>query len=220
MTAAPASAPMPIDYVADVVCPWCYVGWARLKGALALRPDIDPLIRWRPYQLNPELPEEGVGRKALMAAKFGSDPERLAQVQQALMQQAAEAGIELKPDLIEKSPNTSAAHRLIVWADQEGRGPELAEAVMRAYWTELKDIGDPAVLTDIGAAHGMDREVLERRFAEGAGKDFVRQACDSAARAGVQGVPFMIFGDRVAVSGAHPPEQLVQAIDKARELAA
>jgi predicted DsbA family dithiol-disulfide isomerase len=217
---APEPAPMPIDYVADVVCPWCYIGWARLKATLALRPDIQSLIRWRPYQLNPELPEEGVDRKALMAAKFGDDPERMRAVQDALTQQAADAGIELKPDQIEKSPNTNAAHRLIVWAELEGLGPEVAEAVMRAYWSELRDIGDPSVLIDIGAAHGLDREMLARRFAEGAGKDFVSQACETAMRSGVQGVPFMIFNDRVAVSGAHPPDQLVKAIDKAQELAA
>jgi predicted DsbA family dithiol-disulfide isomerase len=211
---------MPIDYVADVVCPWCYVGWARLKGALELRPEVQGLIRWRPYQLNPELPEEGVERKALMAAKFGTDPERMRTVQEALVQQAADAGIELKPDQIEKSPNTNAAHRLIVWAELEGKGPEVAEAVMRAYWSELKDIGDPEVLTEIGAANGLDREAIARRFADGAGKDFVSQACEAAMRSGVQGVPFMIFNDRVAVSGAHPSEQLALAIDKAREVAA
>ncbi len=219
MTAlAPAS--MPIDYVADVVCPWCYVGWARLRSALAMRPDVEALIRWRPYQLNPELPEDGVDRKALMAAKFGTDPERTRAMHDALIQQASDAGIELKPDAIQKSPNTNAAHRLIVWAELEGRGPDVAEAVMRAYWSELKDIGDPAVLADIGAAHGLDRETIARRFAEGAGKDFVSQACETAVRSGVQGVPFMIFADRLAVSGAQPPEQLAGAIDKARELAA
>ena len=217
---APQPPPMPIDYVADVVCPWCYIGWARLKGALELRPDLKTAIRWRPYQLNPELPEEGVDRQALMQAKFGSDPERMAAMQANLMQQAAEAGLEIRPGEVEKSPNTNAAHRLIIWAELEGKGPETAEAVMHAYWTELRDIGDPKVLTEIGVAQGMDREALERRFAEGAGKDFVTRACETAMRSGVQGVPFMIFGDRVAVSGAHPPEQLVKAIDKATEAAA
>ncbi len=88
---------------------------------------------------------------------------------------------------------------------------------MQAYWSELKDIGDTAVLTEIGAAHGMDREVLARRFAEGAGKEFVARACETAMQSGIQGVPFMIFADKVAVSGAYPPDQLVKAIDKALE---
>ena len=211
---------MDIDFVADVVCPWCYVGWASLQQTMALRPDVSARYRWRPYQLNPELPEEGVDRKALMASKFGTDPDRIGAIHQALQQRAADAGIDLRIDEIEKSPNTNAAHRLIVWAELEGRGPEVAEAVMRAYWTELKDIGDPAVLTEIAAAHGLDREVVAKRFAEGAGKDFVNQACESAARSGVEGVPFMIFADKIAVSGAHAPEQLVKAVDKALEAAA
>jgi predicted DsbA family dithiol-disulfide isomerase len=215
-----ASRQMPIDFVADVVCPWCYVGWAGLKQALALRPSIAPVIRWRPYQLDPDLPEEGVDRKALMESKFGADPERFKTIHTALMERGAASGIELRPGEIEKSPNSNAAHRLIVWAELEGKGPAVAEAVMRAYWSELKDIGDPAVLVEIGAQAGLEREALARRFAEGAGKDFVRQACETAAGSGIGGVPFMIFDDRVAVSGAHPPEQLVLAIDKALEQAA
>ncbi len=181
MTDAPNTVAMDIDYVADVVCPWCYIGWARLKRTLALRPQVRATIRWRPYQLNPELPPEGVDRKALMASKFGDDPERMAAMASNLRQQAAPDGLDLKIDEIEKSPNTNAAHRLIVWADLEGKGPEVAEAVMHAYWTELRDIGDPAVLADIGAAHGLDRDTLLRRYADGAGKDFVDQACETAA---------------------------------------
>ena len=217
--AAPTQA-MDVDFVADVVCPWCYVGWSRLKRTLALRPDIAAQIRWRPYQLNPELPPEGVDRKTLMAAKFGADPDRTRPMLENLQRQAAEDGLELKFDEIEKSPNSNAAHRLIVWAEMEDKGPAVAEAVMRAYWTELKDVGDPQVLTEIGADNGMDREMLARRFADGAGKEFVDRACETATQSGIQGVPFMIFGNRVAVSGAHAPDELVKAMDKAAELAA
>ena len=212
--------PMDVDFVADVVCPWCYIGFERLKQTLALRPQVQANIRWRPYQLNPELPEEGVDREALMASKFGSDPERMREMSEHVRQQAAGAGLDIKPAEIAKSPNTNAAHRLISWAAAEGKAVEVAEAVMHAYWTELKDIGDPDVLTEIGAAHGMDRAVLAHRFAEGAGKEFVTRACETATQSGIQGVPFMIFADKVAVSGAYPPEQLVQAIDKALEPAA
>ena len=211
---------MTVDYVADVVCPWCYVGWARLKRTFALRPGMAFQVRWRPYQLNPELPVEGVDRKALMAEKFGADPDRLAGMHAALMKQAAEDGLDLKFDQIEKSPNTNAAHRLITWAEIEGKGPQVAEAVMRAYFTDLRDIGDVRVLTAIGAENGMDAGAVGRRFEQGAGKDFVDQACDTAMRSGIQGVPFMIFADKIAVSGAHPPEELVKALDKAMELAA
>ena len=217
---APTTQAMDVDFVADVVCPWCYIGWSRLQRTLALRPDIEAQIRWRPYQLNPELPPEGVDRRALMAAKFGDDPDRTRPMLENLQRQAAEDGLELKFEEIEKSPNSNAAHRLIVWAEMEGKGPAVAEAVMRAYWTELKDIGDPKVLIEIGVANGLDPEMLERRFAEDAGREFVDRACETASQSGIQGVPFMIFGNRVAVSGAHAPDQLVQAIDKASELAA
>ncbi len=221
MTETPANAmPMDVDFVADVVCPWCYVGFARLKRTLELRPQVQATIRWRPYQLNPELPAEGVDRKALMISKFGADPGRLGSIQETLAAQAAEDGLDLKFDQIEKSPNTNAAHRLIVWADMEGKGPEAAEAIMHAYWTELRDIGDPEVLIDIGVALGLDRTTLEQRFAEGAGRDFVNQACETAQQSGIQGVPFMIFANKVAVSGAHAPEQLVGAVDKALEVTA
>ena len=217
---AASTTPMDVDFVADVVCPWCYVGFARLKRTLALRPQVDATIRWRPYQLNPELPDEGVDRKALMQSKFGADPDRLGGIQAALTAQAAEDGLDLKFSQIEKSPNTNAAHRLIVWADQEGKGPEAAEAVMHAYWTELRDIGDTEVLVDIGVKLGLDQAVLEQRFRDGVARDFVNQACDTATRSGIQGVPFMIFANRVAVSGAQAPEQLVAAVDKALEIPA
>jgi predicted DsbA family dithiol-disulfide isomerase len=209
--------PMDIDFVADVVCPWCYIGFARLQQTLSMRPGLEANFRWRPYQLNPELPEDGVDRKALMESKFGSDPERMRQMAEHLKDQALRAGLDIKPDEIAKSPNTNAAHRLISWASAEGKAAQVAEAVMHAYWTELKDIGDPEVLIDIGATHGMDREVMAGRFAEGAGKEFVTRACETATQSGIQGVPFMIFADKVAVSGAYPPDQLVKAIDKALE---
>ncbi len=212
-----ASREMAVDFVADVVCPWCYLGWVRMKKTFDLRPGVTPQVRWRPYQLNPELPDEGVDRAALMASKFGDDPERMSAMQGNLERAAAQDGLELKFDQIAWSPNTNAAHRLIVWASLEGKGAEAAEAVMRAYWTELRDIGDPLVLADIGASLGMDRDTLVQRFADGAGKDFVNQACNAAMASGVQGVPFMIFDDKVAVSGAHAPEELVRAIDKALE---
>ena len=211
------TARMDIDFVADVVCPWCYIGWSRLQQTLSLRPDVRANIRWRPYQLDPTLPEEGVDREALMASKFGSDPERMRQMSEHVRQQAAGAGLDIKPAEIKKSPNTNAAHRLIVWAGQEGKAGAVAEAVMHAYWSELKDIGDPEVLADIGASQGMDRETLARRFADGSGKEFVTRAAETAIQSGIQGVPFMIFADKVAVSGAHPPDQLVRAIDKALE---
>jgi len=208
-----------IDFIADVVCPWCYIGWARLKAALALRPDIAAEVTWRPYQLDPTLPEEGVDRAAYMGAKF-PDPEKRRAAMQALNTFAAEDGLDLKLSEIPMSPNTNAAHRLIRWAQGQGRQQAAVEAVMHAYFTELRDIGDPVVLAEIAEAIGMDRMTVLKLLSEGADTEAITREHVTAWRAGVRGVPFTIFDGRVAVSGAESAEHLAAAMDKALEPAA
>ena len=207
---------MQIDFIADVVCPWCYLGWRRLEKALALRPDLQATVTWRPYQLDPTLPEEGVDRKAYYAAKF-PDPERREAGAKVLNAAAAEDGIRWNLADIPVSPNTNAAHRLIRWAQGEGLQGPVLEGVLAAYFTQLRDLGDPVVLADIGEKAGMDRLRLLQAFSEGVDKDAVSRAHFQAHQAGVSGVPFMIFDGKIAVSGAEPPERLVKAIDKALE---
>jgi predicted DsbA family dithiol-disulfide isomerase len=211
--------PLHIDFIADVVCPWCYLGWRRLEKALALRPDVEATIVWRPYQLDPSIPEEGVDRRAYMAAKF-TDPERRKAMVEALTEAAAEEGLDLKLMDIPISPNTNAAHRLIRWAQGQGLQQPVLEAVLRAYFTELRDIGDPLVLADIAQANGMDRMTVLKLLSEGADKDVIGHEHMMAVRAGVTGVPFMIFAGKVAAVGAEAPERLAAAIDKALEMAA
>ena len=209
---------MQIDFIADVVCPWCYLGWRRLEKALALRPDLQATVTWRPYQLDPTLPEEGVDRKAYYAAKF-PDPERREAGAKVLNAAAAEDCITWNLADIPVSPNTNAAHRLIRWAQGEGLQGPVLEGVLAAYFTELRDIGDPMVLADIGEKAGMNRLRLLQAFSEGVDKDAVSREHFQAHQAGVSGVPFMIFDGKIAVSGAEPAERLVKAIDKALETA-
>lgn len=210
---------MQIDFIADVVCPWCYLGWRRLEKALAMRPDVKANIVWRPYQLDPTLPEQGVDRKAYMAAKF-PDPERRAAIGKILADAAAEDDIVLNLDAVAVSPNTNAAHRVIRWAQTAGLQEPVLEGVLSAYFTHGKDIGDPVVLADIAGAAGMDRLLVLKLLSEGADKDTITREHQMAHEAGVSGVPFMIFDGKLAVSGAEPPERLVKAIDKALEAAA
>jgi predicted DsbA family dithiol-disulfide isomerase len=207
---------LPIDFVADPVCPWCYLGWARLKTALAERPDLDPQVTWRAYQLDPTIPAEGVERQAYMTAKFG-DPARMAAMSERLEDAAREAGLDLKLDDIPIRPNTNAAHRLIRWAQAQGKGPAVGEAVMRAYWTELRDIGDLEVLADIAGAAGMDRGAVLARLGSGEDRETIDREHEAASRMGIAGVPFTVFAGRIAVSGAEPPERLLLAIDEALE---
>jgi len=210
---------MQIDFIADVVCPWCYLGWRRLEKALALRPDVQANIVWRPYQLDPTLPEEGVDRKAYMAAKF-PDAERRASIGKVLDDAAAEDGITWNLADIPVSPNTNAAHRLIRWAQTAGAQEPVLEAVLAAYFTHGKDIGDPVVLADIAGEAGMDRLTVLRLLSEGADKDTITREHQQAHEAGVSGVPFIIFDGKVAIAGAESPERMAKAIDKALELAA
>ena len=205
--------PLLIDLVADVVCPWCYLGWRRVKSAVALRPDLEPLIVWRPYQLDPSLPDQGVDRKAYMAGKF-KDPVKLKAVHTALVEAGAEEGIVFDFDAIALSPNTSAAHRLIRWAHGAGKQDAVVEALFAAYFTDGRDIGDPQVLAQIGAAAGLDPAMILRLLAEGADKEVIAREHAMAVQGGITGVPFAIFGGKLAVVGAESRENIAQAIDR------
>ena len=163
---------MQIDFIADVVCPWCYLGWVRLEKALALRPDVKATIIWRPYQLDPSLPDEGVDRHAYMAAKF-PDAERRQAIGEALTAAAAEDGIVMNLADIPISPNTNAAHRLIRWAQAQGLQQPVLMAVLAAYFTQGRDIGDPLVLADIARQAGMDDVLVLKRLSEDTDKQAI-----------------------------------------------
>ena len=211
--------PLRIDFIADVVCPWCWLGWRRLDKALALRPEVKATIVWRAYQLDPSLPEEGVDRAAAMAAKF-PDPERRRAMAEALAAEAALDGAVLNNDRITRSPNTNAAHRVIRWAQAVGQGPAAVEATFAAYFTEGLDIGDPMVLANIGAAAGIPPALTLDRLARDLDRETVAAEHAAAWREGVTSVPFIIFDGRLSVMGAQPADRLVRVIDTAvREMA-
>jgi predicted DsbA family dithiol-disulfide isomerase len=203
-----------IDLIADMVCPWCFIGWRRLLAASALRPEVDVRITWRPYQLDPTLPEDGVDRAAYMAKKF-PDAARRRQVSEMLVSLAAEDGIEMNFERIARSPNTSAAHRLVRWAQEQNLQAEVLEGLFAAYFTGGRDIGDPETLADIGAAAGLDRLGVLDRLSRGTDREVVAHEHRIALDAGVTGVPFMVFAQKFSVIGAEPANKLVRAIDHA-----
>ena len=207
---------MQIDLVADMVCPWCYVGWVRLKSALAQRPDLEANVVWRPFQLDPSLPESGVDRRAYMAGKF-PDVERRHAIQAALTEAAVGDGIVLNLDRIERSPNTLAAHRLIRWAQEVSCQDPVVEGLFQAYFTDGRDIGDPEVLADIAASVGMDGLSVLDRLSRGTDADTVSGEHQTAVRAGVTGVPYMIFDQKYSVVGAESPVKLLRVIDHTLE---
>ncbi len=213
MSATDGQAPLAIDVISDVVCPWCFIGKRRLEQAVAAAA-IPVAIRWRPYQLDPTIPPEGKSRRDYMAAKFGS-AERIRQIHERLEAAGAGEGIGFAFDRIAVSPNTLDAHRLLRWAGQANVEEAVVEALFRAYFLEGRDIGDHAVLADIAASAGMDRDALLARLIGDEDRAAVREEIEAAQRMGVTGVPTFILAGRYAVVGAQPAESLAEALGRA-----
>jgi predicted DsbA family dithiol-disulfide isomerase len=204
-------APLPIDVVSDVVCPWCYVGKRYLEKAIALKPEIPVTVRFRPYLLNPWVPREGMSREDYLVTKFGS-VERYNTNSQRLIDIAAAAGLDYARGKIKRQPNTIDCHRLIAWAADPAR---MKQRLMELYFSEGADLTDPAVLVAAAAACGMDATEVAQRLATDEDVARIEAEANSTKDAGIQGVPFFIFGNLLAVSGANPPEHLAQAIEQA-----
>lgn len=208
-----ANVPLKIEVAADVVCPWCYLGLARLQKALTLRPGVTTELQWKAYQLRPETAPAGEDYKELMAKKF--DPERMKQIRANMTEMGRELGLNFDFDKITLSPNTNAAHRLIRWAAAEGKMEQVAMAVMKAFFEDGKFIADENVLADIGASCGLDRVAIMEKFRAGIDKDTVTAEYKSVQDAGISAVPHYILGGKVNVEGSWPAEDLVLEMDKA-----
>ena len=213
MDATPAPT-LTIDVVSDVVCPWCFVGKRRLEKALELVPDIAVDIRWRPYQLAPDLPAEGEPRKAYMLKKFG-DPERIRQIHERLTGIGADEGIAFDFDAIAVAPNTLNAHRMILWARAGGAQGAVVEALFKGFFVEGRNLSDPAVLAEIGADAGLDPALLAELFASDADIERTERDIASAQKIGITGVPFFIVGVRYGIAGAEDPQTIAGAIRQA-----
>lgn len=208
---------MQIDVVSDTVCPWCFVGKRRLEEALKQRPDIAFDVRWRPYQLDPLVPKEGVDRKEYMRAKFG-DGDRPKGMGDALRAIGTEVGIPFAFDKQEKRPNTVDSHRLVRWASSVGLQDALVEALFEAFFIDGRDVGDRQVLTEIAAKCGMDAELVEDLLASDADVELVERECQLAGEMGIQGVPAYVIDNRFLLVGAQDAAVLLRVIDKAERL--
>jgi len=204
---------MQIDIISDTVCPWCFIGKRRLDAAVAQRPDLGIEINWRPYLLDPNVPKEGVERRAYFRAKFG-DGERVKGMRDTLKAYGDELGIAFAFDKAEMRPNTIDSHRLIRWASGVGVQDAIVEALFKAYFEDGRDIGDSKVLTDIAASCGMDGELVEDLLASDADLDLVNREAGQAGQLGVQGVPAFVFEGKYMIVGAQDTETLVRYFDK------
>jgi len=208
------SEPLVIDIVSDVVCPWCYVGKKHIEKALANMPDIDAVVRWHPFQLDPSIPAEGYDRKAYMAKKFG-DGGQLKAAHERLEALGNSNGIAFQFDAISRSPNTLDAHRLIRWADEAGVQDAVVSSLFQSYFEEGLDIGDSSILAFIAGKAGMDSDLVAARLETDMDVESIRSEIAEAGRIGVSGVPFFILAQKLAVSGAQPSEVLMDAIRQA-----
>jgi predicted DsbA family dithiol-disulfide isomerase len=209
-------APVRIDIVSDIVCPWCFIGKRRLEKALAMKPDIPVELHWRPYFLNDWIPREGISREQYLTTKFGG-VDRYTAIAQRVAAAAREEGLTYAMDKISRQPNTTDAHRLIRWAESIGKAAEMKQTLMNLYFTEGADLTDRAVLADAAAAIGLDRVKVEAALASDDGVAQIEREAEAAKEAGIQGVPMFIFGGKFAVSGAQSPEYLAEAIERAAQ---
>lgn len=197
--------PIRLDIFSDPVCPWCYVGKANLDRALRQHPDHPFAIQWHPFQLNPDMPAEGVAKRAYLEQKFGGKA-RVDAIHERLREVARNAGVDMDPDKPQRMPNTLNAHRLIHWAGIEGVQQAVVDALMRAYWTEGRDIGDLPTLADIAGENGMDRAATLRLLQSEADADDIQARDQDARQKGVNAVPTFLVAQQYVVSGAQPTE--------------
>lgn len=202
-----------LDIFSDPVCPWCLIGKAHLDRALAAHPEHPFQIEWHPFQLNPDVPAEGVDKRAYLESKFGG-AQKVDQIHDRMRQIAAEAGIDMDPDAPKRQPNTLKAHRLIHWAGLEGRQTAVVSALFRAYWRDGLDIGSDTVLADIAEASGMDRAVALRLLNSDADADDIAARDADARKKGVSAVPTFLIAQQYVVQGAQPPEVWAQVIEE------
>ena len=202
-----------LDIISDPICPWCYIGKTLLDQALAERPDHPFEIEWHPFQLNPDMPEEGMDRRAYLEGKFGGK-EGAVQAYLPVVERAEQAGLKIDFEGITRTPNTLDAHRLIHWAGIEGRQMPVAMALFRAYFEEGRDIGAPDVLADIADSAGMDAAVVLKLLQSTADAGDIRKRDAAFREMGVTGVPCFIVAGKHAVPGCQPPELWLKVIDE------
>jgi predicted DsbA family dithiol-disulfide isomerase len=201
-----------IDIISDVICPWCFIGKRRLEKAIAAH-DGQVKVRWLPFQLNPTMPKEGVGRKEYRTKKFGSW-ERSLELDAQMVAVGETEGIHFAFDRTERTPNTVDPHRLIWLADHQGIQDAIMEALFRAYFTEGRDISNRQTLIDVVADAGLDRNRAEAVLNSNDGLDAIKEAEELSRRHRVDGVPFFIMNGKITLGGAQPPEAFLEAFGK------
>lgn len=200
---------LPIAIVSDIVCPWCFIGKARLETALSQHGLTEKVaITWLPYELNPDMPPEGMDRTAYLDAKFG--PGKRKEIELRLSEAALGSGITFNWARVTKSVNTRMAHMLVAAAATVQRGSEMKAALFKAYFQDGRDIGDPETLVAIAVEQGFDERAAREELANDELRESIVGLEAHAAQVGVTGVPFFIIDGKLAVSGAQTADVWAQ----------
>ncbi len=200
-----------LDIMSDPICPWCYIGKAHLDRALQDHPDHPFAIEWHPFQLNPDMPREGMDRRSYLERKFGGK-EGAVRAYAPVVEHAEKAGLNINFEAMQRTPNTLDAHRLIHWAGIEGRQTAAVSALFKAYFVDARDIGDDEVLADIADSIEMDAAVVTRLLKSDVDAQDIRDRDAHSRKMGVNSVPTFIVANTHAVPGAQPPELWAQVI--------
>ncbi|MBQ4823046.1 DsbA family oxidoreductase [Leisingera sp. HS039] len=201
-----------LDILSDPICPWCYIGKTHLDKALAEVPDHPFVIEWHPFQLNPDMPREGMDRRDYLERKFGGK-DGAVKAYAPVVEHAGNAGLTINFEAMTRTPNTLDAHRLIHWAGIEGKQTEVVDALFQAYFVDAKDIGDHAVLAGVAREAGMDADVAARLLQGDSDVQTIQDRDAHSRKMGVTSVPTFIVASQHAVPGAQPPELWKQVIE-------
>jgi predicted DsbA family dithiol-disulfide isomerase len=210
----PARSRLAIEIVHDLVCPWCFLGVRRLQRTLRRRPDLQTELHWRPFLLNPDMPRAGMNRTDYVVRKFGGE-ERARRLYASIAEIGKGEGISLRFDLIRRTPSSVDAHRLVRFAGREGVADSLVDTIFTAYFTEGRDVGEPAVLIDCAATVGIAPAEARRFLASDLDADIIHAENLRAHRLGINGVPCFVIGGQHAIAGAQESEVFERLLDVA-----
>ncbi len=211
---ARSPATLQVDVIADLICPWCFLGKKRLENALGAvhGPSV---VTWFPFQLNPEMPEEGMPLEEYLAGKFG-DPDKLAPGIEQLTAAGRSEGIDFRFDLITRVPNTLKAHQLMNLAETNGVDTStLAERILHGFFSQGLDISNPDVLAVLGSDSGLASMEILAALEEDRSREIVLAQETQVRKSGVTGVPDFLVNKRLFVVGAQRTENLVSVFDRA-----
>lgn len=204
-----------LEVVSDTICPWCWIGKRRLEAALARTGDAPELeLRWRPFELNPDMPREGIARRDYRTAKFGSW-ERSLELDAEVARAGAGDGLDFRHARQARTPNTLASHALVRAAEPGRAQSRTVEALFGAYFTDGRDIGDPDELAAIGAAAGLDPDAARAAVTDEAALQALHAEARAWSAGGVRGVPSVVLEGFVLFSGAQPPETIAAILREA-----